>query len=105
MRTADWINPKKALPAMFSKKTAFGLNPLNIGGEADKNRGEFSAPGSTGLRDERRKTADRNQRLGINQPAKPEQKSVKYQKELDDTARRNRVRTGMANKINYSLSV
>ena len=43
----DWINPAKSLPAMFSKKTAFGLNPLNVGGKADPDRDQMTAPGTT----------------------------------------------------------
>ena len=48
---ADWINPAKSLPAMFSSKTAFGLNPLNIGGKADPARDPFTAPGTTAKAD------------------------------------------------------
>ena len=48
---SDWLNPMKNIPAMFSKKTAFGLNPLNIGGKADPDRAPFTAMGTTGLKD------------------------------------------------------
>lgn len=46
----DWINPAKSIPALFSKDTAFGLDPLNITG-VDPDRSSMTAPGTNDLKE------------------------------------------------------
>ena len=53
-----------------------------------------------------RKTEERDKKLGINQPAKVQQNDSAFQSTLDAAAaKKKRIQSGIANKINYSLSV
>lgn len=92
MCSADFFNPVKTAKSMFSKDSAFGLDPLNLSGR-NKDRGFFTAPGSTGLKDEREAAAKKAAAAAYVPP-------TTYSKEYLEDERKRKIREGISSTYN-----